>query len=208
MVGVIGRCADGEANVHEWSQPYPGYSHAETSKKLAHALAASGPKRCTTIETDTGGRDCARCPFRGTLTSPIALAPASPKLLPLQQRYVYDATTRQYRDQVSRRLLAHDSFSELYAHLLDEKERPHTAFTRSKLSPKVAYADYRPDRPELILREGDDLVLNLYVAGGCATRCRATAGSSSTMSPGCCPGSKGSICSTYWPGSSNSRVAR
>jgi hypothetical protein len=72
------------------------------------------------------------------------------------------------RDLVSRRTLAHDSFSELYAHLLEEKERPHTAFTRSKLSSKVAYADYRPDRPELILREGDDLVMSLYVAGGCA----------------------------------------
>lgn len=167
MQGIVGRCADGEAKIHEWSRPHPRYSPAETSKKMAHALAASGPKLCVTIEAETGGRDCAKCPFRGTLRSPVALAKASPSLLTLQKRFVYEATTRQYRDLASRRMLSPESFSELHAHLFDEKERVHNVFTRSKLSPKVAYADYRPDQPGLILPEGDDLVLNLYVAGGC-----------------------------------------
>src|SRR5207245_870809 len=34
LLGILGRCEDGEQLAHTWSQPYPGYAKEETAAKL------------------------------------------------------------------------------------------------------------------------------------------------------------------------------
>jgi hypothetical protein len=75
MLGLVGRCVDGDQHAHAWSAPYPHYSQAETSKKLQHALAAAGPATCTRIRYDLGGESyCQPCPHWEQIASPIVLA--------------------------------------------------------------------------------------------------------------------------------------
>jgi putative DNA primase/helicase len=71
-LGLIGRCADGEALAQAWSAPYPRYSAAETQRKLAHALAAAGPRTCAHIRHRLGGEPyCHACPAWGRVKSPM-----------------------------------------------------------------------------------------------------------------------------------------
>jgi hypothetical protein len=75
MLGLVGRCVDGEQHVHEWSAPYPHYDQAGTTKKLQHALKAAGPATCNRICYDLGGESyCAGCVHWGQIISPINLA--------------------------------------------------------------------------------------------------------------------------------------
>lgn len=48
----------GEAVAHELSRPYPGYSRAETEKKIVHARSASGPHTCQYIQQQLGFTGC------------------------------------------------------------------------------------------------------------------------------------------------------
>jgi len=73
MVGVIARCEDGPATVHEWSRPYPGYSERETSDKIRHALEDAGPITCWRVEQDFGPGWCVECAYHGKVKSPITL---------------------------------------------------------------------------------------------------------------------------------------
>jgi len=74
MLGILGRCANGEQIAHEWSQAYPGYTPDETRQKLRHALAASGPRTCEGIRYDLGGEPyCHQCPHWQHIKSPIVL---------------------------------------------------------------------------------------------------------------------------------------
>lgn len=74
MLGIVGRCEDGEQVAHEWSAPYPRYSKAETARKLQHALADAGPRTCSTIRFDLGADTyCRDCQHWGTIKSPIML---------------------------------------------------------------------------------------------------------------------------------------
>jgi len=71
-LGIVGRCQDGEAQAHVWSQPYPKYDQEETHLKLAHALAAAGPRTCRRIRYELGGEPyCSGCPAWGKVQSPI-----------------------------------------------------------------------------------------------------------------------------------------
>jgi hypothetical protein len=75
MLGIVGRCVDGDQHVHDWSAPYPGYDSQETSKKLHHALTAGGPRTCNYIRYELGGEPyCSGCAYWGQIKSPITLA--------------------------------------------------------------------------------------------------------------------------------------
>jgi hypothetical protein len=71
-LGLIGRCEDGDALAQAWSAPYPRYTAEETRLKLAHALAAAGPRTCANIRHHLGGEPyCQRCPSWGKVKSPM-----------------------------------------------------------------------------------------------------------------------------------------
>lgn len=73
MLGIVGRCEDGEAQAHAWSTPDPRYTPAETTAKLQHALA-SGPASCAHIAQHCGGQAyCQACPSQGAVTNPLAV---------------------------------------------------------------------------------------------------------------------------------------
>jgi hypothetical protein len=75
MLGIVGRCVEGEQHAHEWSAPYPRYDQTETAKKLQHALHAAGPTTCMRIRYDLGGEaHCQACPQWEQIASPIVLA--------------------------------------------------------------------------------------------------------------------------------------
>jgi hypothetical protein len=61
MLSVLGRCEDGQALAHEWSQPYPGYTSQETDQKLLHAMGKP-PRRCRGIAMLTASAYCQTCP--------------------------------------------------------------------------------------------------------------------------------------------------
>jgi hypothetical protein len=74
MLGIVGRCEDGEHLAHEWSAPDPRYTHKETAQKLRHALQDAGPRTCATIRSELGGEEyCRKCSHWETITSPINL---------------------------------------------------------------------------------------------------------------------------------------
>lgn len=75
MLGIVGRCVEGEQHVHEWSAPYPQYNQADTTKKLQHALKAAAPRTCDYMRYELGGEPyCAGCGYWGQIKSPISLA--------------------------------------------------------------------------------------------------------------------------------------
>jgi len=75
MLGIVGRCVDGEQHVQAWSAPYPTYDQTEATKKFQHALRAAGPATCNRIRYDLGGEpSCAGCVHWGQIASPIVLA--------------------------------------------------------------------------------------------------------------------------------------
>jgi hypothetical protein len=73
MLGIVGRCVEGEQIAHAWSAPYPRYTAAETAQKLRHALQY-GPRTCSTIRFDLGGEEhCRTCQHWQKIKSPIVL---------------------------------------------------------------------------------------------------------------------------------------
>jgi hypothetical protein len=79
MLSILGRCEDGEELAHEWSEPYPGYSEAETDKKLTHALEDAGPVTCQRVWDLTGGEYCKGCELWEVITSPINIGTPDPE---------------------------------------------------------------------------------------------------------------------------------
>ena len=75
MINIGCHCINGQALIHEWSKPYPGYSYQETETKIQHALGNGyGPHTCETIRNDCNGAEyCDSCPHRGKIKSPIVL---------------------------------------------------------------------------------------------------------------------------------------
>lgn len=70
MLSILARCQGGAELAHAWSSPYPNYNREETDAKLAHALTASGPVLCSTINHPTY---CQSCAHRARNTSPAVL---------------------------------------------------------------------------------------------------------------------------------------
>jgi Domain of unknown function (DUF927) len=72
-VGTIKHCDDGAAKVHEWSSGYPGYTPAETQRKLDTWVMP--PPGCEKIDHNSGDPAvCARCPHRDLAKNPGLIA--------------------------------------------------------------------------------------------------------------------------------------
>lgn len=84
MLGVVGRCENGEELAHRFSAPYPRYRPEETQAKLEHALKDAGPVTCERVEREFGPW-CRSCAYRGKVKSPIVLGMRRPRplLLPV-----------------------------------------------------------------------------------------------------------------------------
>jgi hypothetical protein len=91
MLSILGRYDNGQALVHEWSQPYPKYESKETETKLQHALGA-GPRTCENIRKGLDGEAyCKDCPFWGHITSPIQLGNVQEQLKFQVRRIAHEA---------------------------------------------------------------------------------------------------------------------
>jgi hypothetical protein len=162
---IASKCEDGEERFHNLSKrDQHRYSEGEAAGKLRHAKLLR-PRTCRSVESDLGFADCQTCPFKASnFKSPYALAFGTPELLALQSQYVFSTSTDQYhcvvRDEPP---LAHQSFTNAYAHVL---AKPHLAFTRDKRSPKVRAVDYIPGDPGLIVDQAGVSVLNGWQHGG------------------------------------------
>lgn len=74
VLSIIARCENGEALAHEWSKSHPGYTHAETDRKIRQALGPkSGPRTCKNIRENGGEFYCQDCPHWGKIKSPISM---------------------------------------------------------------------------------------------------------------------------------------
>lgn len=71
---VVAFAENGEKWVHEWSNKYPSYSHAETQRKIDQ-VKSFGPTTCAKLD-DTYPDGCRGCKYKGKITSPIQLGVA------------------------------------------------------------------------------------------------------------------------------------
>jgi len=78
MMAMLSKCENGRQIAHELSQPYPGYSEAETDEKFELSKQYS-PRKCETIQLDFGTEHCEDCQFNGQIKSPIQLGDPRPK---------------------------------------------------------------------------------------------------------------------------------
>ena len=67
MVSNLALCADGDAIIHELSQPYPGYSNEETQKKIDTARTEQKPITCEYIKGELGFGECKNCPVKAPI---------------------------------------------------------------------------------------------------------------------------------------------
>lgn len=73
LLGLAAFCEEPEATAIAWSRAYPGYSEAETLKKLRNWQAnTTGPTTCAKFEAERP-KGCKGCPFAGKIGSPIRL---------------------------------------------------------------------------------------------------------------------------------------
>lgn len=72
-LSVAHRCTDRLEAIRRVSEGHPGYNETETEFKAAETGKASGPHTCARFEENNPG-GCDDCPFKGKITSPIALA--------------------------------------------------------------------------------------------------------------------------------------
>lgn len=71
MMSVVGRLADGDKLVHEFSDKHGAYHPDAVDLKIEHALEASGPRTCDNISSMYDG--CKSCPHYNKITSPIQI---------------------------------------------------------------------------------------------------------------------------------------
>lgn len=67
MVSNLAMCADGDAIIHELSQPYPRYSNEETQKKIDTARTEQKPITCEYIKGELGFGECKNCPVKAPI---------------------------------------------------------------------------------------------------------------------------------------------
>lgn len=72
-LSVAHRCSDREEAIRRVSEGYPEYNPEEAEFKANETGKASGPRTCATFDQNNPGV-CDGCPFKGRITSPIALA--------------------------------------------------------------------------------------------------------------------------------------
>ena len=68
MLSVTARLDNGAQLSHKMSEGHPGYDKAETDDKIKQALDASGPRRCSNIDSLWSG--CHKCAHHGKIKSP------------------------------------------------------------------------------------------------------------------------------------------
>lgn len=152
-LSIVGRCRDGERLAHEMSSPHQGYLEAETAAKLKHALEDAGPALCSRIAGELACAACQRCPFFGTITSPISLGHQPLSIVRVQRQTVYDVPTQRYLDVGTGAALPYSAFAgKVRAEI---GRNPHDKLTGSKTLPKVEGFDYRPGDSRLVLCEPD-----------------------------------------------------
>jgi hypothetical protein len=109
-LSIAGRCKtpelDGRAIAHQMSRGHKGYVPRETDRKLEHALADAGPRKCKEIFELAGApKYCEPCPHR--VVSPIVLGrpwykgpgskrPPKPETAADDDRYPIPVTTREH----------------------------------------------------------------------------------------------------------------
>ncbi|MGO9260216.1 MAG: hypothetical protein ACLQU1_28495 [Bryobacteraceae bacterium] len=102
LLGIVGRCKDGEHLTHELSRPYPKYSEVETTEKLKQAMGAGRPPARSSVATwdaaatapnaTTGARS--RSPWcwafqsvpSAARTKPLMVAPAVFPICPISRQ--------------------------------------------------------------------------------------------------------------------------
>jgi len=73
MISNLARTKDGAEIIHEFSNPYPGYTRQETDRKIKQALGKTGPHTCEHIAEITDNQWCEGCAVREKITSPVVL---------------------------------------------------------------------------------------------------------------------------------------
>ncbi|MEE8630209.1 MULTISPECIES: hypothetical protein [Methylobacterium] len=171
MVGVAARTVDGRRWAHVMSKRYmKGYDFAETEKKIDQALAAAtGPTLCGTVaegdSTSPPFEGCARCPFRASIRTPLALANQGRAMTAIQQGVVFVVKGRSYLHLASGEKLDPEEFGDSVKSKLGAA--PHNALMMSPTMPKVMHRDYRAGVAQLILPEPDGTIsVNLWQRGG------------------------------------------
>jgi hypothetical protein len=97
MISNLGRLEGGRQAIHTLSQPYPGYSPAETDKKIDHALHAAGPRTCQYIQQSLG---FVGCPPHGCgVKAPAGLGVSRRAVQLAEARERYTATVEQARQR-------------------------------------------------------------------------------------------------------------
>ncbi|MEN3238967.1 DUF5906 domain-containing protein [Methylobacterium ajmalii] len=170
MVGVVARTVNGRRWVHEMSKRHPGYTFEETETKIDQALAATtGPTLCSTVaEGDSNSppfEGCARCPFRASIRTPLALANQGRAMTAIQQGVVFVTKGRTYLHLAGGDLLNPEEFGDSIAAKVGKN--PHSQMMLSPTMPKVMHRDYRAGDPNLILQQEDgSKAVNLWQRGG------------------------------------------
>ena len=164
MIGIVARTVDGRRWVHEMSKRYHGYSFEETEAKIDHAReGATGPTWCSTVAEEFEG--CARCPFRASIRTPLALANQDRAMIGIQQGAVFVVKGRSYLHLASGEKLDPEEFADSIAAKIGKN--PHGQMMLSKTMPKVMHRDYRAGVAQLILPEPDGtFAVNLWQRGG------------------------------------------
>lgn len=170
MMGVVARTVNGRRWVHEMSKRHPDYVFEETEAKIDQALeAATGPTWCSTVaegdSTSPPFEGCARCPFRASIRTPLALANQSRAAVAIQQGVVFVVKGRSYLHLASGEKLDPEEFGDSVKSKLGAA--PHNVLMLSPTMPKVMHRDYRAGVAQLILPEPDGtFAVNLWQRGG------------------------------------------
>jgi hypothetical protein len=182
LAGIVGLCENGREVFHKVSAPYRGYTPSETDAKFDQAIAASGPRTCSNIETELGCSDCRNCPFKGKLTSPISLGYRDKDIVDLMRSYAVDVDTQAYVDLEFGKRLSEKSFNVKFSDRTG-KSQPATLMIRNSLTKKVDRVDYLPGNQNLFSQTTrKEEILNLWkpgdivpVEGDCTLLCLTSA---------------------------------
>ncbi|MGD9825036.1 TOTE conflict system archaeo-eukaryotic primase domain-containing protein [Desulfobacter sp.] len=74
---IVTRCKDGRRQAHKYSENHPAYDHADTERKIEHALNDTGPYMCSTILGQINGKHCGKCSYRHKGSTPLRLGEAA-----------------------------------------------------------------------------------------------------------------------------------
>lgn len=148
-LSIVGRCRDGERLAHQMSAGHPNYSGAETKAKLEHALKDAGPATCAHIAEKLQCGACQRCPFLGTIASPISLGYQPENIVEVQRETVFSIETETYLNIATGVQLPPSGFAAKVRARVGRG--PHDKLTGSKTMPMVDHFDYVPGDGRLII---------------------------------------------------------